>query len=55
MCKCVAEKKWKRSVAWFPSYIAKCIADAERNFLRKYNAFYVARVNFNVFVYYRVM
>ena len=27
-------EKWKRSVAWFPSYGVKCIADAEHNFMR---------------------
>ena len=68
MCNCAAGKKWKRSAAWFPSYRAKCVADAERNFSTKRNAFtidyrptevdylcfYVAMVNFNVSVYYRV-
>ena len=39
MCNCAAGKKWKRSVAWFPSYRAKCVADAERNFSRKRNGF----------------
>ena len=34
MCNCAAEKKWKRSVAWFLSYRAKCMADAECNFSR---------------------
>ena len=29
MFNCVAVKKWKRSVAWFPSYGVKCIADVE--------------------------
>ena len=37
MCNCASGKKWKRSVAWFPSYRVKCVADAERNFSRKCN------------------
>ena len=37
MFNCVAVKKWKRSVAWFPSYGVKCIADVEGNFSRKRN------------------
>ena len=40
---CVARKKWKRSVAWFPSYRAKCVAEAERNFSRKRNVFMLLR------------
>ena len=48
------EKKWKRLVAWFLSYRAKSVADAERNFSRKTQCFYVATVNFNVSVYYLV-
>ena len=39
MCNCAAGKKWKRLVAWFPNYRAKCVADAERNFSRKRNVF----------------
>ena len=35
MCNCAAGKKWKRSVAWFPSYRAKCVANVERKFSRK--------------------
>ena len=31
------QKKWKRSVAWFLSYGAKCIAEAEHNFSTKCN------------------
>ena len=35
MFNCAAVKKWKRLVAWFPSYGAKRIADAECKFSRK--------------------
>ena len=31
MCNFASGKIWKRSVAWFPSYGVKCVADAERN------------------------
>ena len=40
MCNYAAVKRWKRSVAWFLSFGAKSVADAERNFSRK--CFYVA-------------
>ena len=43
MFNCAAVKKWKRSVAWFPNYGAKCIADAERKFPRKHNVFTLLR------------
>ena len=26
MCNCAAVKRWRRSVAWFPSYEAKCMS-----------------------------
>ena len=39
MLNCAVVKKWKRSVAWFPSYSAKCIADMECNFSRKRNVY----------------
>ena len=45
MFNCAAVKKWKRSIACFPSYGAKCIADTERKFSRKRNVF---TVNCNV-------
>ena len=54
MFNCETVKKWKQSVAWFPSCGVKCIADAERKFLRK-QYFYVVMVNCNVPVYYCVM
>ena len=45
MCNCVAGKKWKWSVAWFPSYRAKCIMDAtfreNAMFLRCYGCFHI--------------
>ena len=37
------------SVAWFRSYRAKHIADAERKFSRKRNVFYIVTVNCNVY------
>ena len=37
MFNCPAVKNWKRSVAWFRSYGAKRIEDAERKFSRKRN------------------
>ena len=43
MFNCAAVKKWKRSVAWFLSYGAKCIADVECNFSRKHNVFTLLR------------
>jgi len=43
MFNCAAVKKWKRSVAWFPSYGAKRITDTERKFSRKCNAFMLLR------------
>ena len=39
MFNCAAVKKWKRSIARFPSYGAKHITDAERKFSRKCNVF----------------
>ena len=39
MFNCPAVKKWKRSVAWFPSYGAKRIKDTECKFSRKRNVF----------------
>jgi len=39
MFNCAAVKKWKRSVAWFPSYGAKRIADTECKVSRKRNVF----------------
>ena len=37
MFNCAAVKRWKRSVAWFPSYTANSVADAERNLSKKRN------------------
>ena len=39
MLNCVVVKKWQWSVAWFPSYGAKRIANVERKFSRKRNVF----------------
>ena len=50
MFNCVAVKKWKQSVAWFPSYRVKCITDAQHKPFKKMQCFYVATVNFNVSV-----
>ena len=36
---CVAVKKWKWSVAWFPSYGVKGTPNVEHNFSRKHNFF----------------
>ena len=38
-----SRNKWTRSVAWFLSYGAKCIADVECNFSRKHNVFTLLR------------
>ena len=51
MCNCAAEKNWKRSVAWFSSYRAKC---AELQLIKTAQCFYVDTINFKVAVYYRL-
>ena len=53
MFNCAVVKNWKRSVAWFQSYGAKCIVDANANF-QENAMFYVVIVNCDVSVYYRV-
>ena len=51
MCNCAARKKWKQSV---PELQSKMRSGCGMQFFEKAQCFYVATVNFNVFVYYRV-
>ena len=44
MFNCVAVKKWKRLVAWFPSHGVNCTVDMECNFSRKHNVFMLLRI-----------
>ena len=55
MFNCVAVKKWKQLVAWFPSHGVNCTVDMECNFSRKRDVFMLLRIlNLNVSVYYIV-
>ena len=44
-----SSEKWKRSVAWFLSYRAKHIVDAECNFSRKCDVFTLLNCNVSVY------
>ena len=48
MCNYATVKEWKRSVAWFLSFGAESVADAERNFSRKRDVFTLLRSPYTI-------